>query len=706
MTDRTDSPAALQAPSVLVGGLHLAALWTIAVVQPLLNLLGSNPDFFVARDDTGGQIILFAVLLVVAPPAVATLIESGLNLFSRTARWFVHLGFTGILFAAIALQFLKQFLDGPAVPMILIAVALGSGLTWAYANRRFMRSLTDILVIAPPVVLIVFLFFSQVSELTLSVPEVRAKEVSIGNPAPVVMVVFDEFPAGSLMTPSGQINGKRYPNFDELARTGTWYRNTTTNASYTAIAVPSILTGQPADRHGLPTAADHPDSIFTLLGGSYRVRAVEPITQLCPEDICGRPEGDDRDGMLSALTSLADDLRHVSAHLLLPASMGSSLPDISQSFQGFGGESVESIERGRARQWVRDRLDKSESSLDGEADLQAFFAELDTKAKRTLDFVHVEEPHIPWTHFPSGRKYAQGGEDFRNFFDENSWFADRYMTDRGRQAHLLEVGFADDLLGRVISRLKRSGRWNETLFVVTADHGGSTVPGLPRRDAHPATVGSIGMVPLFIKEPGQKQGRTVTRPTCTTEIVPAMARALRAPLDWDAGQCDRENVTIDNGTGSVVSIPFSRAISQRKRYVNELSSLFGPETGWDGVLKLGPDSDLIGRRLSSMTVAPASDGESARPELGRSLGATWRPGVKLNPVLRQRGSLNGIEPGRSLVVAAGGKIVAAGESYEELGKTRYSILLPESALVPGFNRISLYSVDSGTLRELWASDDQ
>lgn len=707
MTTRTDSPAPLQAPSVLVGGLHLAALWAIALVQPLLNLLGSNPDFFVARDNTGAQIVLFAVLLTVVPPAAATLIEAAVNLASRPARWLVHLAFTAVLFAAIGLQFLKQFWDGPAVPMIVLAAAIGAGLTWAYANRRFVRSLTDILVIAPPVVLIVFLFLSQASELTFATPDVKAKEVQVGNPAPVVVVVFDEFPAGSLMTPSGQINRKRYPNFGEVADTGTWYRNTATNASYTAIAVPSILSGKQADRHGLPTAADHQDSIFTLLGGSYRVRAVEPITRICPEDICG-PSGDERkrDGMMSALRSLADDLRHVSAHLLLPASMGSSLPDISQSFQGFGGEPVESIERGRARQWVRDRLDEGDASLDGEGDVRDFIANLDPDHGRTLDFVHIEEPHYPWTHYPGGRKYSQGTEDFRKFVDEKTWFAEQYMTDRARQAHLLEVGFADNLLGRVIRSLKKAGRWDETLFVVTADHGGAMTAGLHRREGNEDTMGEIAMVPLLIKEPGQKTGRTVNRPTCTTEILPAVARILEAPLDWEAGECDRETVAVDNGTGPVVSVPFARAVRQRDRYVNQLASLFGGDTGWQDVLKLGRDKHLIGRNVDSLPTAPPTDGESARPEFGKSLGATWRPGVKLNPVLRQRGVLSGVEPGRSLLVAVDDRIVAAGESYDERGTTRYSILLPESALTPGPNRIRLYAVDSGTLTELWSSDDQ
>src|SRR5690606_26010763 len=152
---------------------------------------------------------------------------------------------------------------------------------------------------------------------------------------------------------------------------------------------------------------------FTLLGKDWKTQAIEPITQLCPEDVCGERE-ESGESMGDALSSLTTDLKAVSAHLLLPSSMGKDLPDISQSFQGFGGAAQDSVVRGRARQWVRDRLDAGESGIDGEADVGRFLSTL-SKDGQTFDFVHVEEPHYPWTHYPSGLKYSDGTEDFRTF---------------------------------------------------------------------------------------------------------------------------------------------------------------------------------------------------------------------------------------------------------------------------------------------------
>src|SRR6187402_521192 len=45
---------------------------------------------------------------------------------------------------------------------------------------------------------------------------------------PLVMVVFDEFPAVSVMDRTGAIDERLYPNLARLAQRATWYRNTTT----------------------------------------------------------------------------------------------------------------------------------------------------------------------------------------------------------------------------------------------------------------------------------------------------------------------------------------------------------------------------------------------------------------------------------------------------------------------------------------------
>ena len=47
--------APFKRPSLILGAAHLAALWALTFAQPMLDLLGENPDFFVARGNSSGQ---------------------------------------------------------------------------------------------------------------------------------------------------------------------------------------------------------------------------------------------------------------------------------------------------------------------------------------------------------------------------------------------------------------------------------------------------------------------------------------------------------------------------------------------------------------------------------------------------------------------------------------------------------------------------
>ena len=50
---------------LLLGVGHLAGLWAITFAQPLLDLLGQNPDFFVARGNSVGDILILAFVVII-----------------------------------------------------------------------------------------------------------------------------------------------------------------------------------------------------------------------------------------------------------------------------------------------------------------------------------------------------------------------------------------------------------------------------------------------------------------------------------------------------------------------------------------------------------------------------------------------------------------------------------------------------------------
>ena len=97
-------------------------------------------------------------------------------------------------------------------------------------------------------------------------------------------------------------------------------------------AVPALLSGLYPKRRQLPRLADHPDNLFTLLGGRYRIDAFERETRLCPPGVCRE---DERSSFARRLGSMIEDASVVYGHLLLPERLANDLPSVSQSWQDF-----------------------------------------------------------------------------------------------------------------------------------------------------------------------------------------------------------------------------------------------------------------------------------------------------------------------------------------------------------------------------------
>src|SRR5215212_4521924 len=107
-----------------LAGLHLAVLWSLAAVQPLLNVLGDAPEFFVARENTRGDILLLAFGLVLVPPLAFVAVEALVDQISRRAGRVVHLGFVALLAAAFALQVLEDVVGGGRAAVLLLLAAV------------------------------------------------------------------------------------------------------------------------------------------------------------------------------------------------------------------------------------------------------------------------------------------------------------------------------------------------------------------------------------------------------------------------------------------------------------------------------------------------------------------------------------------------------------------------------------------------------
>ena len=281
----------------------------MAVAQPLLSLLGDNPTFFTAHESGTAEIVWFALLLVVVPPAVCVGISAAAHGLSRRAGELTHLAWVAVFSFLLVLPVIDD-LPGPWPIVIVLAAAIAGGLVMLYRRFPGLRSVVSVLTAAPVAFVGVFLFVSPVEAVVFpddvdavalddlvddlddpdpetgrdDEPRTVAERIDEQFP-PVYLLVLDELPWPSLVGADGGVDADRFPNFARLASTSTVFTDATTPAFSTELAVPMILTGRD-DREAAPVYSLYPDNLFTLLGGVYDTSSSDPLVDLCPPSIC------------------------------------------------------------------------------------------------------------------------------------------------------------------------------------------------------------------------------------------------------------------------------------------------------------------------------------------------------------------------------------------------------------------------------------
>jgi Sulfatase len=463
-----------------------------------------------------------------------------------------------------------------------------------------------------------------------------------GPPQTIVVVVFDELPLTSLMGPGGQIDAGRYPSFAGLARAATWYRGATAVHDSTALAVPAMLDGRYPKRGLRSDVISHPVNLFTLLAHSYEVNASEEATGLCPTSLCKPLEG----------TTLS--------HL--------------------GGGKVR-----RFREFVRS---------------------IQPRERPTVWFKHVLLPHVPWQFYPSGRHYRRRAPEPIDGLNGPEGFGDPWLVKVSYQRHLLQLGLADRLLGELLGRVRRLGLFRDALVLVVADHGIGFHLGVERRTVTQENVEDLAPVPLLVKLPGQRRGRTSDAHVETIDVLPTILDVARVrtthemdgrSLLWPvSSQADRMRIFHRVGTrlntiGGEYSFDPADVARRRQAAVRRKLALFG--SGSDlGLFRIGPHPELVGQattdlpRLDGVATALIHQAEELR-DVDPTSG--FVPG-------EITGEIPGGRPGggRKIALALDGTIVAVGRTFSLASSAaeNFEMIVPEAAFSRGAMEARVFEI--------------
>ena len=671
--------------------LNLAVLWTFAVAPPLFDLLKDNPEFFAARGSTGFDIVSFAVLLVVLPPALLLVVELLLGLVRPEVGRGAHIVFIGALVALIAAQALKKSFDASDLVLIVLSVAVGAGVAALWARAEPVRSFLNILSPVPLVFLLLFLFSGQISELAFP-DEAEARSIGGVARAPIVVVLLDELPVNTLVNAKGELDAERFPGFGELAANATWFKNAYTVYDSTERAQPAIMDGNLPEKDRQPISSDHPNSIFSLFAKTHRMNVDEEATTVCSRDLCENTIVDESYG--SRISSMAEDLGLVWLHVVSPPDIESDLASVSENWGNFGGGGGEATEAGEDSSPV-ERKTRGNLNRGRPVRFQAWIDRIEEGRRPALNFKHTLLPHVPWQYLPSGRLYRRAPNDAIPGLSQQA-FEDQGQLDVLLQRHVLQTGFADLMLQRTWDKLRSEGIWDDALIVVAADHGVAFPRARERRRLGRETAPEIAPIPLFIKAPGQKRGRVNDAWVETIDILPTVFDVLnldprvrmdgRSAFSDEVERRDELRFLIRNSFEEL-RIPAAEFESERQAIVDRNQRLFG--SGGDSVFEIGPNPELIGEPAASagrplgVELAYAKDYEDVDPASGY---------VPVHVV----GRVNGRErPGRDVAIAVNGTVAAVGSTFtlaEGDEGELVSVMVPESAFERGRNRVQVLEV--------------
>lgn len=685
-----------------------AGLAALAVSHPVLDLFGQHPTFFVARSATDGEILAFGCLVAFVPALAAiTSVAVAAAVHERLGAAAHHLVVALLGALLVATVLLPRSSGG--VLFVIGSVAAGALLAVAGAHLRGLREAFDCLTPLPVVVLALFAFTSPTARLLWQPAAAAAPAHHVQHPDDVALLVLDELPLASLLRADGRIDAARFPNFARLAASGTWYRNASSSYAWTETAVPSVLTGRRPPPDAVPTAVDHPRNLFTLLAGSHRMNVVEAVTDLCPPDVCadtGPLAPEERVVAAGPLRALLD-AAVVYGHQVIPGPWSSRLPVIEGSWGGFEATGAPgdlpapppagspSVGVGRVAPAMR--------LLQG----------LGSGTGPRLDVAHVVLPHAPWALLPSGQEYGATLEGL-TYEPEARWTADEALVRRAQARHLLQVGFVDALLGRLLDRLEHLGRLDRTVVAVVADHGAAFTPGLPMREPTPRTQDEVFRVPLIIKAPGQRTGTIDDRPAQTVDLVPTLVDLLGVQTRWEFDGAPltptgaRPDPVVIGPDGAVH--PLSTGLEPLMALAQRNQRRFPATRDWRGVFAAGPLGPHVGRPVSALPRAEEATAwtwsSAEAPALASvDLDSSYLP-VQVTGTLAGEGVDAGPE---QVLLALNGTVAGVGDvTWTAGGDGHVLALVDPSHLRPGANAVTVLVPDAdgeGFVRARQASED-
>ncbi len=216
----------------------------------------------------------------------------------------------------------------------------------------------------------------------------------------------------------------------------------------------------------------------------------------------------------------------------------------------FGSRSAEFFDLQNAWHFLRVRLSPLAPSLISASQARYSASETFATASELLKrlpqghflWIHLMDPHQPYLPSANLGRFLPSAE-FRNAYEQATRFPNRtYPPDRQAEVDKLRLRYdeciadADQAFGEFITAFKQQPAWNDTVVIVSSDHGESHAAGALHHETPYQTRPEIH-IPLMVHLPGRSQSARIDYVADQTALAPTileLAGLPRAP--WMRGE--------------------------------------------------------------------------------------------------------------------------------------------------------------------------
>jgi hypothetical protein len=506
----------------------LMAVGILAVVIPASDKVAANQVFFAAHGVSSlawivilvlglvlGWLVLTALLALLhrlAGPRTSDIVTSMLMLL---VTWF----FVGNVLA-------RTVLGGALVLAPVFGLVVAAAITLLARRFAMGNALAAFALIAAVVPLVIPLVTGSqdapTSAFTFDEQSHRPN---------VLWVISDELQYPAVFTQDGQVRSE-YPNLQSLAANSTTYARAYSGANYTDYAVPSMLSGisnvaaQGTDRMQKVRAGI---GIVPGMSAAYSIVMESPIYSFdCNSSDCASVGAGADVGIAQRYVAFAKDTLAIAGRTALASPFSDFFPSLDGKWRDFwsGGDEFGDNAEGNSVRKVIDGIDQVRTS---------------NPTAPVFALWHTIRTHAPWVVDRQGKQIYPSrvpiveGAHMIGAEANQSYTTDELKRLERRLWADSAVDF-DRQLGLLIDDLKASGTYDDTMIVVTADHGATMTDHSDRRvgDTLEQRWSEIAHVPLVVKAPGQTVPAIVTEPKSTGQIAATVLETAGATAPADA----------------------------------------------------------------------------------------------------------------------------------------------------------------------------